>query len=282
MIVTEYLKQRHSPGTRSHFWFIEFTDYLFHKHCCDLVLSPFPLRTPTRHRKFRRIGLIARRSVRNKARQANRSVPSPRQLRRVVFMLSGSVHASKISFDRYDFPFEIDIVGRSGESRANITYHGRRMDNTELLASADALVINGGYSAVSEAFVLRKPVFVVPVPGHAEQFVNSCLVRDLGLGFVATENDVLSQLQTACEENRWTGLKPAPPSIETNGAQEAAQTILAVATVHTEPRPARVPVDSIIPEMTLETPPAPVHRAASPMISSRSRGQRVRQPTRSI
>ena len=61
------------------------------------------------------------------------------------------------------------------------------MDNADLLARADALVINAGYSAVSEAFVLRKPVFVVPVPGHAEQFVNACLVKDLGLGFMAVE-----------------------------------------------------------------------------------------------
>jgi uncharacterized protein (TIGR00661 family) len=106
-----------------------------------------------------------------------------------------------------------------------VTYYGRQMDNTELLSRADALVINGGYSAVSEAFVLRKPVFVVPVPGHAEQFVNANLVNELGLGFVATEADVLDQLLTAYEKNEWTGLNPQPPTFELDGANEAAEAI---------------------------------------------------------
>jgi UDP:flavonoid glycosyltransferase YjiC (YdhE family) len=102
------------------------------------------------------------------------------------------------------------------------------MNNIALLASADALVINGGYSAVSEAFVLGKPVFVVPVPGHAEQFVNACLVRDLGLGFVATETNVLDQLLSMYQQDCWTNLKTSPGSIQTHGAQEAAQAILSM------------------------------------------------------
>jgi UDP:flavonoid glycosyltransferase YjiC (YdhE family) len=230
MVVSEYLKGGHPSATRSHFWLVEFTDYLFHKHFCDLVLSPFPLRTPTRHRRFRRIGLIARQSVRDKAMtNPERGFPAPRDLRSVIFMLSGSVHASNIDFDRHELPFRIEVVGRSGESRGNLTYHGRQMDNTHLLAGADALVINAGYSAVSEAFVLRKPVFVVPVPGHAEQSVNARLVQDLGLGFVATEQDVLPQLLSMYQQNHWSGLKPMPQTIETNGAQQAAQAILSMA-----------------------------------------------------
>ena len=144
-------------------------------------------------------------------------------------MLSGSVHASDISFDRHELPFKIDVVGRSGKSCGNVTYHGRQMDNADLLARADALVINAGYSAVSEAFVLRKPVFVVPVPGHAEQFVNACLVRDLGLGFMATERDVLDQLLNMYRQNAWLGLRPAPEKFEIDGAREAAALILSTA-----------------------------------------------------
>jgi len=228
-VVTEYLKCRDIPrGIRSHFWFVEFSDYLFHRHYCDLILSPFPLPTAARHPKFQRIGLIARRSIKQLAApHGTRAFPSPREIRRVVFMLSGSVHASNICFGQ-ELPFKIDVVGRSGESRGNVTYHGRQMDNTALLAQADALVINGGYSAVSEAFVLGKPVFVVPVPGHAEQFVNARLVQELGLGFVATEMDVVSQLLRMYEKNEWAGLKPAPRSIEINGAEEAAHALLKI------------------------------------------------------
>jgi hypothetical protein len=231
MIVSEYLKCRDVPKEiRSHFWLMEFSDYLFHRHFCDMVLSPFPLRTPTRHRKFRRVGLIARRGILDRAQFGQTHVfPSPKQLRRVVFMLSGSVHASNIRFDGRAVPFRIDVVGRAGESRGNVIYHGRQLNNVELLSQADALVVNGGYSAVSEAFVLRKPTFVVPVPGHAEQFVNARLVYEQGLGFVATETNVLGKLLEMYEQDQWLGLKPMPPKFEIDGAREAAQAILLAA-----------------------------------------------------
>ena len=227
IVVSEYLRKSHRPrGIRSHFWFVEFSDYLFHKYNCRFVLSPFPTRRPTRHPKFRRIGLIVRRAVLERCQtSAAKSFSSPRDLKRVVFMLSGSVHASNIQFDGRDWPFNIEVVGRNGESRGKVTFHGRQMNNIDLLSVADALVINGGYSAVSEAFALRKPSFVVPVPGHAEQFVNASLAHDLGLGFVATEENVLDQLQKMYDANRWIDLPPLPEKIETDGAREAAKAI---------------------------------------------------------
>jgi hypothetical protein len=227
IVVSEYLKRRHEGrGTRSQFWFVEFLDYLFHRFRCDLVLSPFPLRTPTRQARFRRIGLVVRPAIRALARrETNRTEVSPGQIKRVVFMLSGSVHASNIPFGRYEFPFDIDVVGRPGESRSRLTFHGRCMNNVDLLARTDALVINGGYSALSEAFALRKPTFVIPVPGHAEQFVNACLARDLGLGFVATESNVMDQLLEMHRLDCWVGRKPMPRAFEVGGADEAARFI---------------------------------------------------------
>ena len=231
VVVTEFLKRRRQArGVRSHFWMIEFLDYLFHRHYCDLVLSPFPTRTPTRHPKFRRIGLIVRPAVKGLAATTpTNEALSPRQLRKVVFMLSGSVHASQIHFNDHQFPFAIEVVGRSGQSQGNVTFHGRQMNNTALLASADALVINGGYSALSECFAFRKPTFVLPVPGHAEQFVNASLASDFGLGFAVTEQDVLDRLLEMHQKDRWMGRQPMPATFEINGDVEAAETILAYA-----------------------------------------------------
>lgn len=227
MVVSQYLKHRDRPNTvRSHFWLVEFSDYLFHKHFCDLILSPFPVNHPTRGPKFQRIGLIARRAVLEHAGKiTEQNFPSPRSLRTVVFMLSGSVHASNISFNR-ELPFNVEVVGVPGQSRGNVTYHGRQMDNIGILSRADALVINGGYSAVSEAFVLGKPCFVVPVAGHAEQFVNAALVRDLGLGFMADEGTVLDDIVRMYEQNRWIDRKHLPPNFEIDGAREASAAIL--------------------------------------------------------
>ena len=229
-VVTEYLKHRKvARGVRSHFWFVEFSDYLFHKRACDLILSPFPIRTPTRHPKFKRIGLIVRRAVLERVLGETKKASERGKIPRVVFMLSGSVHASNIPFERFSLPFQVDVVGRSGASTDQVTYHGRKMDNTQLLADADVLVINGGYSAVSEAFVLNKPVFVVPVPGHAEQFVNAHLVQDLGLGRIATEDNVLDQLLKYYETGGWKASQAKSAAFEINGAREASETILGIA-----------------------------------------------------
>jgi UDP:flavonoid glycosyltransferase YjiC (YdhE family) len=231
VVVTEFLKRRRqAKGVRSHFWLVEFSDYLFHRHYCDLVLSPFPVRTPTRHPKFRRIGLIVRPAVKELAAAASpQDALTPRQLRRVVFMLSGSVHATQVNFNGRQFPFAVEVVGRAGESHGNVTFHGRQMNNTALLAGADALVINGGYSALSECFAFRKPTFVLPVPGHAEQFINASLASDLGLGFSVTEQDVLDRLLEMTRRDCWIGRKPMPPAFEINGDMEASEAILAYA-----------------------------------------------------
>jgi UDP:flavonoid glycosyltransferase YjiC (YdhE family) len=226
MVVSNYLKASNRPsGTFSHFWLVEFSDYLFHKHRADLVLCPSPVGNRTRGNKFKRIGLIVRRSVLDIARPISEaSYPPPRSLRNVLFMLSGSVHASNISFPE-SLPFNVDVVGIQGKSSGNVTYHGRQLNNIEFLRRADALVVNGGYSAVSEVFALGKPAFVVPVSGHAEQFVNASLVQDLGLGFIASEADVVNQLLKMYEQNQWVGRKPIPSEFELNGAREAAAMI---------------------------------------------------------
>jgi hypothetical protein len=104
------------------------------------------------------------------------------------------------------------------------------MNNLDLLAQADAYVINGGYSAVSEIFALRKPAFVLPVPGHAEQFVNANLVAEMGLGFVATESDVLDRLLNMYQQDQWIGLRhPALSGFAIEGDREGAAAILACA-----------------------------------------------------
>ena len=248
-VVTEYLKRRRAAkGLASHFWFIEFPDYLFHRHYCSLVLSPFPVRTPTRHPKFKRIGLIIRPAVKALASAVARPVPpSPRHIQTVVFMLSGSVHATEVNFGEGPYPFAIEVVGREGVSRPNLTFHGKLMDNTPLLARADAFVINGGYSALSECFAFRKPTFVLPVSGHAEQFVNASLAADLGLGWVVNESEVLPRLLQMYQKDQWLDRPPMPPAFEIDGAAEAAEAILSCATEARRKSPAFRPAVSLQP-----------------------------------
>lgn len=50
------------------------------------------------------------------------------------------------------------------------------------LASAKAVVANGGFSLLSEAVYLRKPICSVPIVGQFEQFVNAAYVERMGYG----------------------------------------------------------------------------------------------------
>ncbi|WP_044013915.1 glycosyltransferase family protein [Hymenobacter sp. APR13] len=50
------------------------------------------------------------------------------------------------------------------------------------LASARAVVTNGGFSLISEAVYLHKPICAVPIPAQFEQFLNAAQVQKLGYG----------------------------------------------------------------------------------------------------
>jgi len=50
------------------------------------------------------------------------------------------------------------------------------------LASARAIVTNGGFSLISEAVFLHKPICAIPIPAQFEQFLNAAEVDKLGYG----------------------------------------------------------------------------------------------------
>ncbi|HEX8327769.1 MAG TPA: MJ1255/VC2487 family glycosyltransferase [Hymenobacter sp.] len=50
------------------------------------------------------------------------------------------------------------------------------------LASARAVVTNGGFSLISEAVYLRKPICAIPIPAQFEQWLNAAEVEQKGYG----------------------------------------------------------------------------------------------------
>lgn len=227
-VVSGYFACRKPPReVQSHFWFVEYADYLFHRFFCDWVLSPSAVPDAPRHPRIRRVGLIVRKAITEAAGSTPGVRVSPDRMRQVVFLLSGSIFASRIDFGDGRLPFAVDVIGREGVNVGSVTYRGRLMDNVALLKQADAMVINGGFSAVSEAMALGKPAFVIPVPGHAEQFVNASVVEQMGYGYRVTEDEVVPLLRKLCAAGRWEGLRERQPITGANGAAEAAAFIAA-------------------------------------------------------
>lgn len=206
---------------------VELSDYFFHRWVPDLVISPrLDPADLSEVAPFHRVGPIVRADCRP-------DPPRNGRAERVVVMLSGSVFGSPVAIARNRPGVTIDVIGRpapeSGAIPAGIRYHGKVRDSLTLIRDADLMVINGGFSAVSEALFMRKPMVVIPVPRHAEQWANGATIRRMGLGLVATEVELESAIDTALgrigELRHAFGALPDLP----NGAVQAAELILDLA-----------------------------------------------------
>lgn len=213
-------------GIRGHFYGIEAPDFAFHRAVPERVVSP-TLDTSLSEAcgRFRRVPPIVRRGFEGFART--------RRPERVVVMPSGSELGMRVRIRRPDTGVQIDVIGRSapvGETEpSNVAFLGTLTDPLARLSNADLAVVNAGFSAISEMACLQIPMVVVPVRGHAEQWLNAKTVESLGIGRVATEDtwestmrEMLANLdpyRAACRRLRF----------RESGATRAADEILDVA-----------------------------------------------------
>jgi len=206
---------------------VEASDYFFHRLVPDLVVSPrLDPSDAAESGPFRRVGPIVRAECRPGAAHGGRP-------ERVVVMLSGSVLGSPVALARPRPGLTVDVVGRpapnGGAVPEGVVYHGKVRDSLSLMRDADLLVVNGGFSAVSEALVLRKPVVVIPVPRHAEQWANGECVRRLGLGLVAAEEGLEEAIDAALARIGEFRIAYDALPVVADGAERAAELILDLA-----------------------------------------------------
>lgn len=230
VVVQQYRLFKDRPvSIRSQFNLIERPDNWFHRNIPDLVISPALTTIPDPGiRQVRRIGPI----VRERFRRAKHEMPSrtsAAQKLNVLFMLSGSTFSTQMRFDRAEYPFHIDVIGRLApdgwQEREDVVFHGKVRDTLPFLRNADLAIVNGGFSAVSEIFSMRVPALVVPVPRHAEQWVNGRTIRMLGVGREIGEDNIEAEMFEAIKEiPAFQAAYERLPEIR-DGAQEAADLI---------------------------------------------------------
>jgi UDP:flavonoid glycosyltransferase YjiC (YdhE family) len=176
----------HPKSIRLQFHVVEQLDFLYHRMVPDVSLSPrLDTSSEASPHPYYRIGPI----VRPACRPSLTTGPA----KRILIMLSGSRFGSSVRLTHAPANCSVDIVGRAAPAAPvpdRCRYLGRVLDTPALAVEADLLVVNGGFSAVSEAFVMRKPLIVIPVPNHAEQWVNARTICELGVGMMAREEDL--------------------------------------------------------------------------------------------
>lgn len=79
------------------------------------------------------------------------------------------------------------------EHDANLRFHAFDEERFEKdLASCKAAVLGGGFTTISEAIYLRKPIYSVPLKNHFEQMVNANEIEKAGFGEYHEEPDAKS------------------------------------------------------------------------------------------
>ena len=99
----------------------------------------------------------------------------PKRFRELSKLLANEIEISKIREEyREKVKDEVD---------KNLTY--KLFNENEFyndLASAKAVICNGGFTFISEAISLKKPIYSVPAIGNFEQTLNGFYVQKLGYG----------------------------------------------------------------------------------------------------
>lgn len=179
-VVVETIRARGDlpKSRRFSYHVIEKTDYWLQRTYPRRVLCPALRRTPGLSRKFVEIPPMVRQDI----------LPLTEPGNEVVVLTGGSGINTA----------EIDITALEGESirmlgtplpRApqDAQAVGFTLDVMQHLRRAKLLIVQGGFSSVSEAAALRAPTVVVPVANHAEQWTNGKILEELGFAVCVDE-----------------------------------------------------------------------------------------------
>ena len=81
--------------------------------------------------------------------------------------------------------------GEEVQHGENLTFHGLSGDRfLRMMAGSAGVVCTSGFESVSEAFLMGKPLLMVPVPNHFEQQWNAADAASLGAGLIGEGLDL--------------------------------------------------------------------------------------------
>ncbi len=178
-IIVESIKRDGGPPAGCGFSYnvIEKTDYWLQRRFPNRVLCPTVETQDGLASKFVQIPPMVREEI--------TPVESPGE--EVVVLTGGSgIDADKIDLSALQGK-KVRVLGTNISRVPEDTNQvGFTLDVMEHFRQARVLVMQGGFSSISEAVALRIPTVVVPIENHAEQWANGRAVERLGLGISAT------------------------------------------------------------------------------------------------
>ena len=196
----------------------EWADYRYHLSVPDLTISPF-FESYKDTKKIRHTNLIVR-------KEFKRLSPRPIKKHHVLVMTGGAEALNQgLSIDHRRDDYDLSVIGDQIQISGKARRAKKTFNTSHLMTHATIVVINGGFSSISEALALAKPMIVIPLKGHIEQQINALWIQENNLGLISSwknlENSVL-----LLKENYGHFEKNSLSYEKLNGAEEAASLII--------------------------------------------------------
>ena len=197
----------------------EWMDYMYHLSVPDLTISPF-FESCEDTKKIRHTDLIVR-------KEFKRSHPGkPVSRHHVLVMTGGAKELSQgLSVDHRRDDYDLSVIGDQIQVSGNVRRKKRTFDTSPLMGQATILVINGGFSSISEALALAKPLIVIPLKGHIEQQINARWIEKNNLGTISSWKNLEDSILLV-KENYGHFEKNSLSYKRLNGAEQAASLII--------------------------------------------------------
>jgi uncharacterized protein (TIGR00661 family) len=172
---------------------LELFDYFFQRTFPNKVFVP-SLQTESNSNHFFPISPISRNLGK---------VRSKKELKNILVFFSGAKLYSDLDFllpifalKEFQFTLLTDVPFR----HPNVQVFGIQYAMEKFFDNADALIINAGFSSISEAVNQKIPALILPVENHAEQWVNALEFARLGYGIRTTQSEILSDFSKFCAQ----------------------------------------------------------------------------------
>jgi UDP:flavonoid glycosyltransferase YjiC (YdhE family) len=99
------------------------------------------------------------------------------------------------------FPSEYDVVISRGEPNGssvpvrdrNLTVYGWIEDQYEMLEASSVVVSRAGHGTIMKSIMLGKPMILIPIPDHTEQYGNAKRASKLGLAEIVPQREVTTE-----------------------------------------------------------------------------------------
>jgi len=112
-----------------------------------------------------------------------------------------SVLSGLLSHSLSRFPSEYEVVLSQGDPdgpsapvrEGNLTIYGWVEDQYELLKASNVIISRAGHGTIMKAIALGKPMILIPIPDHTEQYGNAMRACSMGFAELVPQREVSTE-----------------------------------------------------------------------------------------